>query len=204
MTTDKDILAALHGELRPSANAANEAILNVLNGGPTVAEQAHTDAVLEALGVAPTPRTAREGELPLRRRDNLLDPVAIWAAKEAAATSTKALAEAIMRADGTKGIYLAEGEARKIADEAYAEAAKRSAYEDERYQTVARLTAALTKAYPDERKTAEAAAKPAAKTAAAPKAAPQTTPVQSVSEAKRGTRVTSVSGISGGTIEYYK
>lgn len=138
MVTDKDIVAALNGAPTRSEKTAHEAIHNAFKGR-SVGEQAHTAAVLEALGVPRAPRATSEGELPLRRRDDLLESVAIWAAKEAAETSTKALAEAIMRADGTKGIYLAEGEARKIAEEAYAEVAKRSPYEEERQQTVARF-----------------------------------------------------------------
>lgn len=127
MTTDDDILAVLNGEPRASKKAATEAIAAVLSGGPSARELALNDAVLEALAGTGS-STA----------------VAVWAAREAAAASTKTLSEAIMREDGSKGIYLAESEAEEIAKEAYAEAAKRSPSEVERQNAVARVTATVS------------------------------------------------------------
>jgi hypothetical protein len=140
MVTNKDIVAALEGRPSASRAAADEAIHNAFSGGPTPTQKAHTNAVLEALGVA---RPAVPGELPLKKRGDFGEATAIWAAKEAATTSTKGLAEAIMRADGSKGIYLAEAEAKEIAAEAYAEAAKRTPYEEIRQEAVARHTARI-------------------------------------------------------------
>lgn len=137
MTTDDDILAALNGEPRANQRAATEAITDLLSGRPAARERAHTNAVLEALGHEPT-RVPGAGEQQLKRRGDSMEAMAVWAATEAATTATKALAEAIMRSDGSKGIYLAEAEAKEIAAEAYAEAAKRSPYEDQRQETVAR------------------------------------------------------------------
>jgi hypothetical protein len=136
---DRDIINALNGtsQRRPSS----EGILEALQGR-SPERQASNDAILEALGHAPKP-TAKEGELPLRRRGDDLEAVAIWAAEEAAGTATSALAQALMRADGSKGIYAAESEARTIAKEAYAEAAKASPYEDKRQEAVARVVTKL-------------------------------------------------------------
>ncbi|MFW0773547.1 hypothetical protein ACLRGI_10300 [Paenarthrobacter nitroguajacolicus] len=142
MTTDADILAALEGRPNAKEQTARYSVLDILNGGPTATERAHRNAVLEALGV-PTLREAAAGELPLQSRGGELEAVSIWAAKGAAETSLKSLAEAIMRTDGTKGIYLAEAEAKQIADEAYAVAAKSTPYEEERQQAVARVAAKL-------------------------------------------------------------
>jgi hypothetical protein len=141
MVTDKDIVAALNGEPTGSDKKVTEGILNALTGGPTLNEKGFNNAVLEVLGGAPKGEAA--SGLPTQRRGDSLEPVAIWAATEAATTSTKALAEALMRADGTKGIFAAEAEAKEIAAEAYAEAAKGSPYEDKRQEAVARIVTKL-------------------------------------------------------------
>jgi hypothetical protein len=143
MTTNEDIVAALEGRPYGTRAAAEQAIHNAFTGAPTLAERGHSRAVLEALGHAPR-RQAVEGELPLKQRGQFGEATAIWAAKEAAATATKGLAEAIMRADGAKGIYLAEAEAKEIAAEAYSEAAKQSPYEEVRQEAVAKAVRQLT------------------------------------------------------------
>ncbi|MCT9624256.1 hypothetical protein HWD94_03845 [Pseudarthrobacter equi] len=142
MTTNEDIVAALEGRPSVSRAMADEAIHNAFRGGPTLAQRAHTNAVLEALGHAPE-RQAAAGELPLKKRGEFGEATAIWTATEAAKTSTKSLAEAIMRADGAKGIYLAEAEAKEIAAEAYSRAAMESPYEEFRQEAVARAVKAV-------------------------------------------------------------
>jgi hypothetical protein len=128
MTTDEDILAALDGHPGGKSKALAEATLSSLQSDGFGHDRIYDNAILEAL--------TQTGES--------LDAVAIWAAREAAAAATKTLSEAIMREDGSKGIYLAESEAKEIAEEAYAEAAKRSTSEVERQNTVARVTAKLS------------------------------------------------------------
>ncbi|NSX37819.1 hypothetical protein HTS88_15655 [Pseudarthrobacter oxydans] len=169
MTTDKDILAALHGRPTGQQKAAHEATIRALAGGTSDRDRAYSSAVIEALGGTPA-ATTRTDISPSQRRGDSLEPVAIWAAKEAAAAATTALAEAIMRADGTKGIYLAEAEAREIAAETYTEAAKGSPYEDARQKHVAR---ALTKIAEAIVRTKESAAKPNPRPSTQP--LPQTT-----------------------------
>ncbi|ABK02747.1 mucin-associated surface protein [Arthrobacter sp. FB24] len=117
MTTDRDILAALRGE------------------------HARDTAVAEASGRSPSAAARETGSA--QRRGDAFESVAIWAAKEAAETATKGLAQAIMRADATKGIYAAESEATQIAAEAYTEAAKASPYEINRQESVARIVTKL-------------------------------------------------------------
>lgn len=192
MTTDKDILAALHGRPTGQQNAAHEATVRALAGGTSDRDRAYSSAVIEALGG--TPAASASADIPpAQRRGDSLEPVAIWAAQEAAAAATKTLAEAIMRSDGTKGIYLAEAEARQIAAETYTEAAKGSAYEDARQQHVAR---ALTKIAEAIVRTKEAAGKPK--------------PQPSIQQVKPATSVAkvpqkreSISGITGQPITYY-
>ncbi|QHK19390.1 hypothetical protein GU243_06130 [Pseudarthrobacter psychrotolerans] len=132
----------------------------------------HTnESVARAFGREPE-RQVTGNELPIQKRD--FSAVAVWAAKEAAATATRALSQAIMRADGNKGIYAAEAEAQAIAEESYALAAKRSPYEDVRHEAVAR---ALTKlADTCERRAEESKRQPrkaAPKAAQQPQAAPR-------------------------------
>lgn len=165
MTIDEEILAALEGRPTAKEQAATDSVLNILNGGPAPDERAHRNAVLEALG-QPTLRETTPGELSLQSRGGELEAISIWAAKGAAEASIKSLSEAIMRTDGTKGIYLAEAEAKQIADEAYAMAAKRTPYEEERQQSVARATAKLAEVL-TRTSTKEAAAKPSNTQAAA-------------------------------------
>jgi hypothetical protein len=118
MTTDNDILAALRGQHAPDS------------------------AIAEAFGRT-QPAKAAEAEPAPQKRGDAFEAVAIWAATEAAATSTRALSEAIMRADGAKGIYEAEAEAKAIASEAYEEAAKGSPYEVTRQEAVSRIVTKL-------------------------------------------------------------
>lgn len=107
-------------------------------------ERLASESVARAFGREPK-RHVAEGELPIQKRD--FDAVSIWVATEAAATATRALAQALMRADASKGIYAAEAEAAQIAEEAYTEAAKRSPYEVERQETIARLATKLTEQF---------------------------------------------------------
>jgi hypothetical protein len=190
--TDQDILEALNGKPAGSAHRSNGAVSDALNGRPSAAEQTAHEAVARAFGREPK-RAAKEGELPLKRRGDALEGVAIWAAKEASATATKALAETIMRSDGTKGIHHAEAEANEIAAEAYAEAAKSSPYEDRRQESVARV---VTKLAEQITRTREATTKPALQPKQATEAKPQTAPL-------RGTKKISHGAISGSRIEYY-
>ncbi|MFJ5861500.1 hypothetical protein ACIQCM_08750 [Pseudarthrobacter sp. NPDC092439] len=99
----------------------NDDILAALEGRPKPAELARENAIMQAAW-----GTTEESNKAL----------AVWAAHEAAAAATKTLTEAIMRADGSKGIYLAESEARAIADEAYRHIAKTTPNEDQRQEYV--------------------------------------------------------------------
>lgn len=190
--TDQDILEALNGKPSGSAHRSNEAVSDVLNGRLSAAERTANEAVARAFGRDPK-RAATEGALPLQRRGDDLEGVAIWAATEAAATATKALAETIMRSDGTKGIYHAEAEANEMAAEAYAEAAKGSPYEDRRQEAVTHF---VTKLAAQLTRIREAKTKPTAQPKQATEAKPQTAPV-------RGTKKISHGAISGTRIEYY-
>lgn len=127
--TDEDIVEALNG-----TGTTDHAVVEALHGNSIAARRAD-NAVLEALGHTPAPVVA-EGELPLQERGDDLEALRIWSAQGATEHATKALAEALMRSDPKKGIYAAEAEARKIAAEAYAEAAKSLAYEDSRQEHV--------------------------------------------------------------------
>jgi len=139
--TDQDILAALRGSPGPADRSGKE-VSDALHGRPTAGEHAQSATIAKAFGREPQ-RTVGEGALPLQRRGDDLEAVAIWAAKESAAAATKSLAEAIMRTNGSKGIYAAEAEAAEIAAEAYAEAAKGSPYEDRRQEAVTRIVTKL-------------------------------------------------------------
>ncbi|MDQ0923104.1 hypothetical protein QF038_001612 [Pseudarthrobacter sp. W1I19] len=140
--TDQDILAALKGRSTEQAGRSAREVSDALNGRPSAQERANQDAIAKAFGREPQ-RAATEGEVPLQRRGDGLEAVAIWAARESADAATKALAEAIMRTDGSKGIYLAESEAHQIAVEAYTEAAKTTPYEDKRQESVSRFLTKL-------------------------------------------------------------
>lgn len=146
MTTDKDIIAALHGQ-------------------PSAADRETTAAIAETYGRTRT-STAREGELPLQKRGDVSETLAIWVAKEAAETATATLAEALMRANAKLGIYEAESAAKGMAAEAYTEAAKRSPYEIERHESVARFVTKMAAICG--RKTAEATKRPNAATVTKP------------------------------------
>lgn len=137
MTTDKDIIAALRGDRTPDAGIA------------------------EAFGRAPA-SAAQEAAEPGQRRGDAFEATALWAAKEATATATAALAQALMRADPGKGIYAAESDAKKIAFEAYEEAAKGSPYEINRQESVTRIVTKLAEQFGrPAKKTAQPAARAA-------------------------------------------
>lgn len=106
----------------------NDDILAALDGAPAPAKLAREDALMAAAW-----GTEAESKHAL----------AVWAAHEAAAAATKTLAEAIMRADGSKGIYVAESEARQLAAEAYDLAAKTITEEAQRQESVARYVGKL-------------------------------------------------------------
>jgi len=127
--TDEDIVEALTG-----TGAANGDVVEALRG-TSLSERRKDAEILEALGGTPAP-VVGEAEVPLKERGDELEAMSIWAATGAAEDATAALAQALMRADATKGIYAAEAEAREIASEAYAEAAKTLAYEDARQEHV--------------------------------------------------------------------
>lgn len=140
--TDQDILEALNGRSNNQARRSNREVSDALNGRPSAQERATSDAIARTFGREPQ-RVVTETELPLQRRGDDLESVAIWAARESVATATRVLADAIMRTDGTKGIYMAESEAQQIAAEAYAEAAKGSPWEDKRQEAVAKFVTKL-------------------------------------------------------------
>ena len=134
--TDKDIVAALRGPGPDSERSSNRDIVEALSGRRPAAERNLDTSIVEALNGNSYARTVTEGEVPLQRRGDDLEAVAIWAATEGASSATSNLAHALMRADASKGIYAAESEARAVAAEAYAEAAKTMVYEDHRQQHV--------------------------------------------------------------------
>lgn len=187
--TDRDIITALTGASQAPGRGSSDGILEALHGR-SQDKQASNDAVLEALGHAPQ-RTIAEGERQQQRRGDDLEAVAIWAATEAAGTATTALAHALMRADGSKGIYAAEAEAKAIAGEAYTEAAKGSPYEDKRQEAVARVVTKLAEQFTRQRSAVEATKK---QPAAQPKPA-------AVSEL--GPKKVTRGAISGSVIEHY-
>ena len=127
--TDDDIVEALTG-----TGSADRTVVEALRGTSTESQRTDNE-VLEALGHTPA-RIVTKGQLPLQDRGDELEAVRVWAAQGAAAHATKALAEALMRSDPKKGIYAAEAEAKGLAEEAYAEAAKTLRYEDDRQEHV--------------------------------------------------------------------
>lgn len=137
--TDSDIIEALQGTPSATGRASGRDIVEALQGGRNAADRNLDHATVEALNGNFDARIATEGELPLQRRGDELEAVTIWAAKEASSNAVASLAQALMRADGTKGIYAAESEAKAIAEEAYSEAAKSTPYEDTRQETVQRV-----------------------------------------------------------------
>lgn len=185
--TDKDILGALNGTGSPDRK-----VVEALRGSSL--EQRRSDAaVIEALTGRAVP-VAAEGELPLQRRGDDLESVAIWASKEATARATSTLAEALMRADASKGIYAAEAEAREIAAEAYAEAAKSIAYEDTRQEHVQKFVTKL----------AENLTRPRQKPAAAPLRPGITKPAAATEAAPAGlTKKVTISKMTGTLITHY-
>lgn len=169
MTTDRDILRALRGEHVPDA------------------------AVAEAFGRSPSAAARETGTT--QRRGDAFESVAIWAAKEAAETAIKGLAQALMRADATKGIYAAESEAKQIAAEAYTEASKGSPYEINRQESVARI---VTKLAAGITRTAEQTAKrPKPAAAAGPKR-----PQQEAASRRAPVRITEIA--SGRIVAVHK
>ncbi|MET3949698.1 hypothetical protein [Arthrobacter sp. UYEF36] len=123
MTTDKDIIAALHGM-------------------PSAADRETTAAIAETYG---RPAAAREDAG--QRRGDAFEATALWAAKEATATATAALAQALMRSNPDTGIYAAEADAKKIAFETYEEVAKGIPYEINRQEAVARVVTKLAEQF---------------------------------------------------------
>ncbi|MBT2538684.1 hypothetical protein [Arthrobacter sp. ISL-69] len=177
--TDQDIVEALNGTPARSARTNDRDVVEVLRTGTTSVKRNMDTAIVEALHGNPTGHIAAEGELPLQRRGDDIEAVAIWASKEAASTATSALAQALMRADGSKGIYAAESEARAIAAEAYAEVAKTSPYEDHRQEAVKRAVTKMadivTRDRSRESRATPAAMKPANVAEAKPTLTPRVT-----------------------------
>lgn len=135
MTTDKDIIDALNGKPSKAEKKANEAIRKAFTGEPDPVELAERNAITRVFGKKPAPRVV-EGALPLRT--NSLEAVALWAAKQTEETAIEGLRTAMLEANPDTGFYVAEAEARAIADEAYEAAALKYHYESERLESVAR------------------------------------------------------------------
>lgn len=169
--TEDDIVAALNGT--PSVARERDAGVVEALRGPSAAER-QTSAIEEALS-GRRPGITSEGGLPLQERGDDLEAVAIWAAKEAALSATKTLAEAIMRADANKGIYAAESEARDIAAEAYTAAAEATAYEDVRQEHVKKAVTAVAESLGRKRQQ-EALGTQKKATPAAPRTVTETVP----------------------------
>ncbi|WP_284752632.1 hypothetical protein [Arthrobacter sp. efr-133-R2A-120] len=192
MTTNDDVLAALRGE-RPTERAARESVHRAFTGELVGDLERHTnESVARAFGREPE-RQVTENELPVQTRD--FSAVAVWAAREAAATATRALSQAIMRADGSKGIYAAEAEAQAIAEESYALAARRSPYEDVRQESVART---LTKLADTCERRAQKSARPPVR------AARIVAPRQHQESLSQLERVETKSGVDGAPIISYR
>ncbi|ALV44705.1 hypothetical protein MB46_03440 [Arthrobacter alpinus] len=114
-------------------------IVRALEGAPSRVKTAQNNRIVEMLTGTPVERTPARGEMRVQERGDGFEATKTWAAKGKADAAVKALAEALMRADKTKGIYAAENEARAMADEAYEYAARRSPFEDVRQEAVASM-----------------------------------------------------------------
>ncbi|NMR29943.1 hypothetical protein [Crystallibacter degradans] len=144
MTTNEDIIAALEGRPSKTEKAANEAIKKAVSGEPDAVEMAERNAIARVFGREPAPRVV-EGALPLRKDGT--ESIALWAAKQTEETAIEGLRTAILKANPDTGFYVAEAEARAMADEAYEAAAKKYHYESERLESVARQADILTRVY---------------------------------------------------------
>lgn len=185
--SDKDIVEALTG-----TGSTDNRVVEALHGSSL--EKRRSDAaVLEALTGRSVPVVV-EGELPLQRRGDDLEAVAIWASKEATSRATSTLAEALMRTDPRKGIYAAESEAKAIAAEAYAESAKSIPFEDTRQAHVQKFVTKL----------AENLNRPRQKPAAAPARPVTTKPAATTESAPAGlTKQVTISKMTGMPITHY-
>ena len=119
--------------------------INTARAEREAAARSASDAIGESFGRT-KPRRQNDNELPLRSRGEPMEGVAIWAAKERAASAVKELTEAILRGDSSKGIYVAEAEAKAAAVESYSAAAASSQYEDTRQEAVAAAVSQLAQA----------------------------------------------------------